>query len=141
MAGFKGTDTCDDTLDAWLGSTTLGPATVYIALFTAAPTAGGGGTEVTGGSYARVAVTNNATNFPAASGASKSNGTLIDFGTATADWAPSGTPVVGAAAVVTASGALGTDDIIYYGPLSTPRIILNGDPVSVPIGGAVFTEV
>lgn len=32
------------------------PATVYIGLFTAAPSDAGGGTEVTGGAYARVAV-------------------------------------------------------------------------------------
>lgn len=32
------------------------PVDLYLALFTAAPTAAGGGTEVTGGSYARVAV-------------------------------------------------------------------------------------
>lgn len=32
------------------------PANLYIALFTAAPTVAGGGTEVTGGSYARALV-------------------------------------------------------------------------------------
>lgn len=39
------------------------PATLYLALYTVAPTDNGGGTEVTGGSYARKAVTNNTTNF------------------------------------------------------------------------------
>lgn len=33
------------------------PATVYVALFTAAPTDSGGGTEVAGGAYVREAVT------------------------------------------------------------------------------------
>jgi hypothetical protein len=33
------------------------PATVYVALFTVAPTVAGGGTEVSGGGYARQAVT------------------------------------------------------------------------------------
>jgi hypothetical protein len=45
------------------------PATVYVALYSAAPTDSGGGTELTSGTapgYARIAVTNNATNFPAA---------------------------------------------------------------------------
>ena len=32
------------------------PATVYVALYTAAPSDAGGGAEVTGGSYARVQV-------------------------------------------------------------------------------------
>jgi hypothetical protein len=62
------------------------PATLYVALFTAAPTDAGGGTEVTGGSYARAAVTNNLTNFPAAASGAKSNANAITFATATADW-------------------------------------------------------
>ena len=37
-------------------------AAIYLALFTAMPSDSGGGTEVSGGSYARVAITNNATN-------------------------------------------------------------------------------
>jgi hypothetical protein len=36
------------------------PTTVYLALFTTAPTEAGGGTEVTGGSYARQAIAFNA---------------------------------------------------------------------------------
>lgn len=55
------------------------PGTIYVALFTAAPTDAGGGTEATFTGYARVAVTNNATNFPAATGGSKSNGAEIIF--------------------------------------------------------------
>lgn len=34
------------------------PGTLYVALFTASPSDSGGGTEVTGNAYARVAVTN-----------------------------------------------------------------------------------
>jgi hypothetical protein len=61
-------------LDHVLGATTFTPpATVYLALFSALPSDSGGGTELTTGTapgYARVAVTNNATNFPAAFGTS-----------------------------------------------------------------------
>lgn len=39
------------------------PATWYAALFTAAPGETGGGTEVTGGAYARVAVANTTANW------------------------------------------------------------------------------
>ena len=39
------------------------PATVYVALCTTIPTSTTPGTEVTGGSYARVAVTTSSTNF------------------------------------------------------------------------------
>jgi hypothetical protein len=60
------------------------PATVYVALFTAAPTDAGGGTEVSGGGYARQAVT-----FGAVSGGSPSqiaNSAAINFPVATASW-------------------------------------------------------
>jgi hypothetical protein len=68
------------------GSDYTRPATLYVGLFTAAPTDAGGGTEVTGGSYARASVTNNATNFPAAAAGAKTNANAITFPTATASW-------------------------------------------------------
>ena len=78
-------------LDLIFGNTSYSvPATLYCALFTVTPADDGtGGTEVTGGSYARVAVTNNTTNFPNATLGNpsvKQNGTAITFTTATADW-------------------------------------------------------
>lgn len=56
------------------------PATLYLAALKA------GDAEVIGGSYARVAITNNATNFPNASARAKANANVIPFATATADW-------------------------------------------------------
>lgn len=57
--------------------------TFYIALFTVAPNDEGvGGTEVSGGSYARAS----SANWPAASGGVKTNGADLVFATATADW-------------------------------------------------------
>ena len=50
------------------------PTTVYLALFTAAPTDAGGGTEVTGGGYARQAIT-----FGAASGGAIANTGAVPF--------------------------------------------------------------
>lgn len=75
-------------LDAILGSNRGAsiPSTVYVALFTTAPDDTGAGTEVSGGGYARVAVTNNTTNWPAASGGSKSNGADIQFPAVTSSW-------------------------------------------------------
>ena len=62
-------------IDHFLGTTSYTmPAAVYIGLFTVAPTDAGGGTEVTGGSYARQAAT-----FSAASSGATSNDTNIDF--------------------------------------------------------------
>lgn len=62
------------------------PATLYAAAYTSTPSDSGGGTEVSGTNYSRVAITNNATNFPAASGGAKSNGTAITFPTAGGSW-------------------------------------------------------
>lgn len=56
--------------DHLLGAGTVTtPAIVYLALFSVAPTDAGGGTELTAGTapgYARIAITNDVTNFPAA---------------------------------------------------------------------------
>lgn len=87
-------------LDAALGATSFaGAATVYVALYSTTPGAGGsGGTELSGNAYARVAVTNNATNWPAASSGSKSNGTAITFPTVTtASWTVNGAGILDAA--------------------------------------------
>ena len=75
-------------LDAWFGGVALSvPGTWYASLSTTTPTeAGTNWTEPTGGAYDRVAVTNNATNFPAASSGTKTNGTAITFPESTASW-------------------------------------------------------
>ena len=54
-------------------------ATWYVGLLS-------GGTELSGGSYARVAVTNNTTNFPNVAANIMVNGTAITFPQATANW-------------------------------------------------------
>lgn len=86
MAGFS--DFLEDELlDHVFGNAAYSaPATLYLALFTAAPTDAGGGTECSGGGYDRADVTNNATNFPAASGGAKANGQPLAFATASGSW-------------------------------------------------------
>lgn len=61
-------------------------STLQFALFTATPGETGGGTEVSGGSYARVTYSNDNTMWPAASGGVKANGSQIVFPTATGSW-------------------------------------------------------
>jgi len=87
------------------------PTNIHVALFTVAPTDSGGGTEVTGGSYARVQVTNNNTNFPNASSGLKQNGTAITFAQASADW---GTIVAFGLFDASTSG-----NLLYWGWLGT----------------------
>ena len=113
--------------DHILGNTVFTtPGTVYLALFTAAPTESGGGTEVTGGSYARLAITNNSTNWPAASGGLKSNGVALTLVTATATW---GT-VTHWALFDAASGG----NMLFFGAVSPSKLIESGDSFSVAIG-------
>lgn len=133
MAGSKSDYLENELLDHVLGGGDYSrPATVYIALFTAAPTDAGGGTEVTGGSYARKAVTNNATNWPAASGGAKSNGTAIEFVTATADW---GTVVAFAIFDAATDG-----NMLYWGDLTASKSVDSGDTARFAAGELDVTE-
>lgn len=73
------------------GVSTWAPATWYVGLSTTAPADDGTGfTEPVGGSYARVAVTNNSTNWPGAQTVAgvttKWNGTKITFPNPTGSW-------------------------------------------------------
>ena len=109
------------------------PATVYVALFTVTPGEAGGGTEVTGGSYARAAVTNNATNWPAAAAGLKSNGVAITFPTPTATWG-----VIVAFALLDAAAA---GNLLYFGAITPNKTVNNGDPApSFAIGDLDVTE-
>lgn len=102
--------------------------TLYIGLSTTAITdAGGNVTEPTGGGYSRVEVTNNATNFPAASGGEKSNGTAIEFPIPSDNW---GTVTH----FFISESSSGTSSIIGYGTLAIPKTINSGDLVSFAVG-------
>jgi hypothetical protein len=103
------------------------PTTTYFALMTAAPTASGGGTEVSGGSYSRVGYTNNTSNWPASSGGVKQNGNTINFGTSTAAW---GTIV----ALAEYDASTGGNLLFIYYP-TTPPTIGSGQPFSVAANG------
>ena len=85
-------------VDAVLRGQTLGaPATGYVALYTACPTDSTAGTEVTGGSYARVAITSSLANWAgtqsagsttasSGTGGTTSNNGAITFPAPTANW-------------------------------------------------------
>lgn len=120
-------------LDHLLGRTTYtAPATVYVALYTTAPADAGGGTEVSGGSYARKAVTNDATNWPAASGGSKANGTAIAFPEATANW---GTVVAWGLFDASSGG-----NLLYWGTLTQNQAVNSGSTASFAIGALTILE-
>lgn len=125
-------------LDLILGATAFtAPATVYMALFTASPGAAGSVTnEASGGSYARVAITNNTTNFPNSSGGVKSNGTTITFATATSTGYSAGVNMTDAALWDSLSAS--TNEL-YFGTLTTAKPILNGDTASFGVGALTVT--
>lgn len=102
------------------------PATLYVGLCTDVAEDGTITGEPSGSSYARVAVTNNATNFPAASGGSKANGATITFPEATGSWGTLDTFFI--------SDAATAGNILGYGDLTTPRTIDSGTTVRFDIG-------
>lgn len=103
------------------------PATIYVALYTVAPGVGGGGTEVAGGAYARQLVT---MTVPASGQCS--NTADILFPVASLSW---GT-IVSFALLDASSGG----NMLYFGNLSTPRLVLVSDQVRFPMGQLITQE-
>ncbi|MBP7949016.1 MAG: hypothetical protein KA004_05125 [Verrucomicrobiales bacterium] len=119
-------------LDLSLGAQAFSfPGTVYLALYTVAPNASGGGSEVSGNAYARVAVTNNNTNWPDSvlGTGEKYLGVAQSFTTATGGgW--------GSIVAVGIFDAASNGNLLYYGSLTTPVSIGAGDIFRFPSGSA-----
>lgn len=90
------------------------PTTLYLALYTAAPTDAGGGTEVSGGAYARQSFT-----LTVASGGASSNGADITFPTATANW--------GTVVAVGIFDALTAGNLLMWSLLDASKTVGAGD--------------
>lgn len=124
MAAYAGNWFREQVLNQWFrGQAVTVPATLYLALHLADPGIDGTGAEVTGGAYARVAITSNATNWgaPTNSGTEEAitNLLAITFPAPTADW---GTITHWALWTATTAG-----NLVIAGDLPTPRTVLNGD--------------
>jgi len=133
MAGGIHPDLANDLLDHLLGGgdyTRLG--SVYVGLFIVMPSlAGSGFTEASGGGYARQAVTNNATNFPAASSGAKKNGTAISW---SAFSAAIGTVLGAGIWDASTSGKL-----LAWANLSSAIYVASGQGFEIPANGLTFT--
>lgn len=92
---------------------------VYVALYTTAPADAGGGTEVTGGGYARVSVQTGADTGWTISGGAAENTGIVDFGTSTAAWG-----TVLAAAILDASSG---GNFLWHGTLAASKNVGSGD--------------
>ena len=107
-----------------------GPTNLYVGLFTASPSDTGGGTEVSGGSYARVTVASSLANWAgtqaaastavsSGTGGTTSNNNAITFPAPTANW---GTVV--AAGIFDASTG---GNLLTFSALTTSKTVNNGD--------------
>lgn len=120
------------------------PAALHVALFTAAPSDSGGGTEVSGGSYARAQLNPSTTNWAATNGATTttnpssgtggatSNNSAITFPAPTANWG-----------TVTHFGifdASTSGNLLVHGALTASKTVNNGDAApSFAISALVVT--
>jgi len=139
-------DYLENKLIDWLlrGQNFTPPPTAYVALFTAAPSESGGGTEVAGGSYARVGVASSLANWAgtqAAASATASSGTggqtsnnsPITFPAPTANWG-----------VITSFGifdAATGGNLLFYGNLNQSKTVNNGDAGPVFNAGALTFQI
>jgi hypothetical protein len=113
-----------------VGKTAFTLPTAYVALYTAAPSDAGGGTEVTGGSYARKVTAG--TDWNTSSAGSISNANAITFVTATASW--------GTATHFGVHDALSAGNLLFWAALGTSKAIGSGDTASFAAGALVHTE-
>lgn len=118
------------------------PASVYVALYTAAPSDSGGGTEVTGNNYSRVAVsraltawagTQSAASTVASSGTGgvTSNNAAITFPVPSGSWG-----TVTHFAILDASTA---GNLLFHGALTVTQTINTGNTVSFAAGQLQIT--
>lgn len=116
-------------LDHVVGKTSFTMPSVWVALFTAAPSDAGGGTEVSGGSYARKSTAG--ADWAAASSGATSNANAITFVTPSGSWG-----TVTHFALMDASTA---GNMLAWSALTTPQAVGTGNTVSFAVGDLDIT--
>lgn len=114
------------------------PATYYVALLVTSPDPDGtGAVEATYTDYARFAVTNNATEFPAAAAGAKSNANEWDFGVA----GSGPTSIESFAFVDDPTDPIDATNLFAVVDVTgAPLVINNGADVKIPSGGCDLTR-
>jgi len=102
------------------------PTTTYLALYTSDPTDADTGTEITGGSYVRQAIT-----FGAPSNGVSTNSSAIEFPQATADW--------GIISHVAIRDAVTSGNLLFHTALDASKTINNGDIFKITSGNLSVT--
>ena len=117
----------DALINATLRATTYtSPATVYVSLYTSDPTDADTGTEVSGGSYARTAVT-----FGAPSNGVTTNSADVTFPTATGSW--------GTVSHIGIHDASTAGNLLFHTALDTSKTIDSGDIFKISSGNLSVT--
>jgi hypothetical protein len=107
-------------IDHFLGTTTFTkPAAVYVGLYSVAPSDAGGGTEISGGSYARQSAA-----FSASSSGATSNSANIDF---------AGMPAVTVVAIGIHDAST-AGNLLLWGTLTTNKTTDAGDTLRIATG-------
>jgi len=107
------------------GSAYTAPSTLYLGLYTSAPSDTGGGTELSGSGYARQAMA------MSVSGNTASNSAVEEFATATGSW--------GTVTHVGVFDASTSGNLLAYGALSASKAIATGDVFRIPAGDLDIT--
>jgi hypothetical protein len=110
---------------AFTNGTATRPTAWYVALYTAAPGEGGGGTEVSTGGYARQSVTFSV------SGNTASNTAAVEYPTATASY--------GTVTHVGIFDASSGGNLLAYSALNVSKLIDTGDVFRIPTGDLDIT--
>ena len=122
--------------------TLAAPATLHIGLLTAAPSDSGGGTEVSGNNYARVAVTSSLANWAgtqaaasttasSGTGGQTSNNGAITFPTPSGNW--------GTVSHFGIYDAASSGNLLFWGALTIAKTINQSDTVSFPAASLTIT--
>jgi hypothetical protein len=123
-------DHAEKLLLDWLmtnGSATR-PTAWYVALYTAAPSDSGGGTEVSGNGYSRQAVTFDAASTP---GGTTSNSGAVTFTAAGGSW--------GTITHIGIHDASTSGNLLWHGSMTASKTIADGDTLEFAIGNIDLT--
>lgn len=120
---MSASNTAENLVLEWLLTTNAvsRPTTWYLAVYTAAPSDTGGGTEVSGFGYARQAIT-----FSAPTAGTLSNNVAVEFDCAGGNW--------GSITHWAVHTDISADSILVYDAMVTPKTINDGDTLRFAIG-------
>jgi hypothetical protein len=98
------------------------PSTLYVGLYTTAPSDAGGGTEIAGSGYARKSVSFTVSGTSTLA----TNSAVVEFDAATGSW--------GTVVAVGIFDALTSGNLLAWSELTTSKAIATGDILRIPSG-------